>query len=199
MPKRTRTSFKSRPYKKARFNRAVRRVIMKTSETKRAQVASYVGLGLTTATDSKLVHDINTGDTKATRDGEEAYLRSLYGRLTIGYNAAGGTAQVVRIVLYHPYQQDDVLSSLDYTTTIESERYQVFLDKLITVNADNPVKIVKLAKRWYSRFRPGMKMVWTSGTGTDISRGACYLAITSDQAANGPTVNGTVYCWFKDP
>lgn len=185
---------------RASFAKRVRSVFMDSVETKRKTAVTYSASAITTTVNSTALHDISTGDTKGSRDGEETYMRTVYGRLTIAYNpSATLDAQVIRFVLYHPYQQDDLLTTLDYTTNIEPERYNVFLDKMVTVTEVNPVRIVKIAKKFWSKARQGMKMTWKSGTGTDITKGALYLAVVSDHAATAPSLNGNVTVYYKDP
>lgn len=192
---------KRRVGKRQTFAQKVRAVQMNQTETKRKEAASYTSELLTNSAINLALHDISSGDTLSTRDGEEVYFRSVYARLTLALGASATTAQVVRFILYHPYQQNDIMSAASYLNYIEPERYQVFMDKIYTVNSDSPIKIVKIAKKFYNKARQGLKMHWTSGTGTDISRGALYLCIVSDQAsgATNPQLNGRVNVFYKDP
>lgn len=196
------------PYRKRRFKRRmprnsfatrVRRVISKDKESKSTQVASFSGTGITTGTTSYMCNDIDTGDTKATRDGEQIFTRAIGGRFTIGHNAAGGVGQVLRVVLYRPRQLDNLPSSLSYTDYIDPSENIVLYDKLFHVSAEKPVVVCNLGYKFYSKkFPQGLKTTYSSGVGTDIQTGPVYVALVSDQATNGPTLNGYIRCFFKD-
>lgn len=185
---------------KQSFRQKVVAIVTGQKESKSTQVVSFSGTNLTTSTVGYLCNDIDTGDTKASREGEQVYIRSIGGRFTIGYNSAGSaSAQVVRVVLYRPRQLDNILSSITYTEYIDPSEQIVLVDKLFTVNAENPVKICNLGWRFYNKRTPnGMVATYSSGTGTDIQTGPVYIALCSDQATNGPTLNGTIRCFFKE-
>lgn len=190
--------FKRKP-RRANFATKVKRVINQQKESKSTQINAWSGTGITTATSSYLCNDIDTGDTKATRDGENIFLRSIGGRFTIGHNASGGVGQVVRVVLYKPRQLDNLPSSMTYTDYIDPSENIVLFDRLYHVSAEKPVAVVNLGHKFYNKFNPsGLKCTYSSGVGTNIETGAVYLVLVSDQATNGPTVNGQARAFFKD-
>lgn len=188
-----------RPRSNRKFANRVKQVLYKDKESKSTQVVAFSATAITSTT-SYLCNDIDTGDTKATRDGEQIYTRSLGGRFTIGHNSASAlNAAVCRVVLYRPRQLDNLASSLAYTDYIDPSEQIVLYDKTFTVSTSDPVKVVNLGYKFYNNKIPnGLKTTYSSGTGTDIEQGPVYLAICSDQGTNGPLLNGYVRCFFKD-
>lgn len=196
MPRRRRAGRR----KRTTFAQRVKQITLKQSETKRFDALNYSAATIDTTVGNVALHNIPVGDTRDTRDGESIIIRSLSGRFVLGYNSLTTyQAQVVRVVLYHPYQQNDLLTGMNYASYIEPERYKVFFDKLITVSADNPIKVFNTGFKFWSKKRAGLHVRYTGGTGADISRGALYFAIVSDHASNGPILNGRGSVFFKDP
>lgn len=185
------------------FAQKVRSVQFSSVETKRKQMAVVSQAVGSDAPVNVLLHDIDTGDTLGSRDGEEVYFRGVLSRASVAYNSASANpSQAVRFIIYHPRQQNDILTTAGIYSYIEPERYQVYLDRTYLVDTNGPTaKFMTLGKRFHNSKIPGLKMKWKSGTGTDITKGALYLYITSDTtvAANPPTVNATTQVFYKDP
>lgn len=199
MPKRRRSS--RPPLKRARrrvaFNSAVRKVIMKTAETK-SNSSSYAARSISTTVDSEQLTSIATGDGSGARDGNVVYARSAYGMFTVGM-AAAATATVLRVVLYTPKQESNKLSTLTFAQRIDPDEQTVWMDKLITVNTDYPVKRFYVKKRWYRGRIPGMRVEWKTGTATDNLHNHIYLIMVSNETTNLPYVNGDCTLYYKDP
>lgn len=198
MPKRRRTAERE-PVKrrKANFNARVRRVIMKTAETK-SKTSNWNATAISTTPDSTLLSTIATGDGSGARDGNEIYLRSLYGRVTLA-KSVSSTNSLVRIVAYTPKQESNKLSSLDFISRIDPDEQTVWFDRLITLNDDYPVKRVTLKKRWYRGRIPGMRCDWITGSGTTVLHNPVYLVMVSNEATNTVSATGDVTVYYKDP
>lgn len=170
---------------------------MKTTETKRVPTefdAELIG----TVTQNYLLTTIATGDGQGARDGNEVYLRSCYGRLVVSKNPASPTS-LIRMVLYTPKQQNNVLNALDFRERIEPSEQTIWMDKLVTLNADNPTKVVTIKKKWYKGPIPGMKSEWISGVGNDVLRNPVYLLLVSTEGVNYVQVDGAATIYYKDP
>lgn len=190
------------PKKKLTFNQKVDQRIAKAAETKRTETRVYNTELINTAPLNDSLYAIAGGSGRNNRVGESVYYRSFGGRLVVarGAGVAAGTIQRVRIIVYHPYQNDDLLTGNNTVSYVEPERYNVFLDKLIVLTEDNPVRVVKLGYKFWNKHKKGMKMHWTSAAAADISRGQLICNIVSDQAAGAtnPSVDGRINAFFKD-
>lgn len=195
--------------KRVSFNKRVRNVINKTTETKKidwfhnATDAGSRGLSsaaaepVTTTVKTWELTDIAVGDGMS-RDGNELYLRSIGGRFSIENNAAGPACQYIRFVLYRPKNVDSLLTTLTYKSIIDDDAYDVYFDKLIAVDAEHDCKIVKLGKRFWNKVIPGLKVEYLTNTTGDIIKNAVCLAIVSNEATNAPTIEGYLRVFFKD-
>lgn len=184
--------------RKGGFAKAVRKVIMNTAETKR-NVDTMSSQAISTTVHTIELTDIGTGDGSGARDGNEIYARTLYGRYTVGLHASA-TASLVRFILYTPREASTLLTTIDYIDRVPPENYTVWMDKLITVNSDYPVKVVRLLKKWYNRRVPGMKVQYDEGATTaSTTKNPVVLAIVSNEATNTPTLNGDTTLYYKDP
>lgn len=189
---------KTRMRKKGGFATAVRKVIMNTAETKR-NIESLSSQAISTTVHTLELTDIATGDGSGARDGNEIYVRSVGSRYTVGLHASA-TASVVRFVLYTPRDADSLLTTLDYIERIDPEKYVVWADKLVTVNTNTPVKVLRMGKKWYTRKVPGMKVIYDTGAATGSTyKNPVVMAIVSNEATNTPTVNGDTTLYYKDP
>lgn len=176
---------------------AVKKVMMQTHETKR-NIEELTAQGISTTVQTYEMTDIGTGDGSGARDGNQIYVRSLYGRLTVGLHASA-TASVVRMLVYTPRDADTLLTTIDYVERIPPEDHTVWLDKLITVNTDTPVKVVTLSKKWWNRRIPGMKTQYNSGSTTgSTTKNPVVIAFVSNETTNTPALNGDIALYYKD-
>lgn len=183
--------------KRKTFGQKVKQVMMDTVETKR-NIETYTATAISTTVNSVNLTDVTTGDGSGARDGNQIIARSVYGRFTVGLHASA-TASVVRFILYTPYQNDNLLSTVDYIERIPNKQHIVWMDKLVIVNTDNPVKRVTISKKFYSPKRKGMIVDYSSGSSNAVERHPVYLAIVSNEATNTPALNGDVTFYYKDP
>lgn len=153
---------------------------------------------ITTTVDTSELTDISQGDGEQNRNGNEVVCRSLAGRL-VAKKHASATNTVMRVVIYTPRDADTLLTTLDTTSRIDKDAYTVHSDKLYTLYAEKPSAIVKLGHKFYNKKIKGMKTTYASSTAGDITRNPVCVAIVSDEATNGPSVNGDITLYFKDP
>lgn len=191
------------------FNKRVRNVINNTTETKKidwfhsASDAATRGSSsdaaetVTTTVKTWELTDIAVGDGMS-RDGNELYLRSIGGRFSVETNAAGGDCQYVRFVLYRPKNVDSLLTTLTYKSIIDDDAYEVYFDKLVAVDTQRDCKIIKLGKRFWNSVIPGLKIEYLTNTTGDVIKNAVCLAIVSNEATNGPSIEGFLRVFFKD-
>lgn len=176
----------------------MKEVLYKEAETKR-NIEEMTNQAISTSVHTIEMSDIATGDGSGARDGNEIIARSFYAKYTLGLHASA-TASVVRFVLYTPRDADQLLTTLDVTNRIAPEDFTVWMDKLVTVNTDYPVKVVTLAKKWYNKVRKGMKIQYNSGATTgSTTENPVVLAIVSNEATNTPQINGDTTLYYKDP
>lgn len=199
----------ARRYRRRRYYRRprrslaakIRRTIASTKEVKSAQVADFNGATIT-ATTSYLMNGIDQGDSRASRDGEEIYTRSVGGRMTVAHNEnATLNGALLRVVIYRPYQNDNLLSSLAYDDYIDPAKALVLFDKVVTVSPSNSIKVLGFGKKFYNKLIPnGMKTIYSGTTGSSIEKNPVYLVICSDQttATEAPVVRGFARCYFQE-
>lgn len=179
------------------FQAAVKKAMLMSHETKR-NVETLSAQAVSTSVHTLEMTDIATGDGSGARDGNQVYVRSLYGRYTVGLHASA-TATVVRMLVYTPKDADQLLTTIDYIDRVPPENHTVWLDKLVTVNTDTPVKVVTLSKKWWNKRIPGMKVQYDSGATTgSTTRNPVVVAFVSNEATNTPTLNGDTTLYYKD-
>lgn len=182
--------------RRATFATKVKNVLYKELETRRA--VHTLANTITNTVDTSEMTDISQGDGEQNRQGNEVICRSIAGRLVAKKHASASNT-VLRMVLYTPRDADTLLTTLDTTSRIDKDSYTVHVDKLYTLYADKPTAIMKLGHKYYNKKIKGMKTTYASSTAGDITRNPVCLAIVSDEATNGPSVNGDVTLYFKDP
>lgn len=183
--------------KKQTFEQRVRSIQFNEVETKR-NIETFNSTAVSTTTSNTHMTDITTGDGSGARDGNDIVLRSFYGKFTAGQHASA-TASVLRVVLYTPKQNDNLLSSLDYIDRIDQKSQIVWVDKLITLNSNTPVKRFTISYKFYNKMRKGMLTQYSDGTSASIDKHPVYLLMVSNEDTNTVTVNGDATLYYKDP
>lgn len=181
---------------KKHLKNTIKQVLYGQLETHRS--VHTVSNTITTTVDTSEMTDISQGDGEQNRQGNALVARSFNGRLVVKKHASA-TASVLRAVLYTPKNVDSLLTTLDTTSRIDKDSYNVWFDKLITVHTYKPVTRLNLSKKWTNRFIKGMNVHYASSIAGDLTENAICLALVSDEATNGPTVTGDLTLYFKDP
>lgn len=182
--------------KKGGLKKVIKNVLYNQLETHR--YLHTLNNTITTTVDTSEMTDISQGDAENNRTGNHVVVRSLGGKFSVSKHASA-TASVLRVVLYTPRDADQLLTTLTTTGRIDSDDFKVWSDKLITVHTYKPVATFKLGHKWYNRMLKGMNVRWRSSTAGDVSENPVCIAMVSDEATNGPLVEGDVALYFKDP
>lgn len=182
---------------KKAWRQEVRDVINDTSETKR-KAADITPTSITTTVITHELTDIDQGDGVAQRDGHQIYTRSYAGRFVVQQGASATGCQYVRFVLYTPKNIDSLETTMTYVDRIDPDDFIIYWDKLVKVDDNNPCKIVKLGKKWWSKKIPGLLTQYSSSTAGDLIRKNVCLAIVSSTDTNPPTYSGYHTLFFKD-
>lgn len=156
------------------------------------------------------VHDIGTvaqGDDRENRQGDDIYVKSVFGRFLIYMNATASATQTdfVRVMVLFDRQANgakpaytDVVQNnniMAYRSLGLSARFRILYDKMITLGPYNRSKILKFYKK---NLNERVQYTGTSGAITDISKGSLILIAYSNQASNTPTVNSNIRFKFTD-
>lgn len=152
------------------------------------------------------ITQINQGTTDQTRDGDACIIKKMLLNLTV--NAADNT-NYVRIIVYR-WNESDLTSNpqtsdiLQYTTgvnpwtspytmdSVRSKRFTVYCDKLIKVDGDDPLKVIRL-----TRYFKNLPMSFFNG-GLASKGGFWFLYVSDSVASAHPLINGYIRFNFTD-
>jgi len=141
-----------------------------------------------------LLNGVAQGDSNESRDGSSVKMLSLYIKGYVNINSSTSRS-IVRLVVIHDKVPDGVAPNASevfdandvnamYNTEYMGTKYTILCDKTYSVsdggNNNRPFKI-------YKKLNNKIRFSGTGSAITDISQGALWLYVISDEATNTPT------------
>ncbi len=144
------------------------------------------------------ISNIDQGDTRLTRDGDQIKVTSIYFRCIVGMNASAARTSI-RIMIIKDKQTNSAIYAigdlLEDTTANDAlvspinldnrSRFTILMDKQLNMS-DNSVQLVKI--QWFKKQQ--QKIIYDgSGNGiADLTSGSYSLVLISSEATNTPTI-----------
>lgn len=144
------------------------------------------------------------------RSGNQARLTGIYMRGAVSISEQNSSTQSsqnvsVRMVVYQPRFGQGVFStSFDCVDMIDSAKYKVYHDKIITLASNGPAtKYFQIKLNFHKKGSSGKKCLWTPSTAVSSGSptlGLLYYAIVVDSHASGvsPTLAMNGVSYFTD-
>lgn len=144
--------------------------------------------------------EIAQGDTKATRNGNQYLVQSIKADLWV---KVADTTNIVRVVWYIPKISSETMTSntISVYSAIDYDTFTVLSDRRYLLHGSLGPGFLKcrFSKRFNSKSRRGLKVLFNGTAATDIVKNNIRLYVVSDSAAaTDPTISGNIKMFFKD-
>jgi hypothetical protein len=166
---------------------------------------------VTGASSAHLLTQIPQGLGELEREGGQVKVVSIQGRITYNFNSLAGTAlgQTVRLMIVLDKEEGlvtgltpgDLLQNTTVPTVSpmlwnNAMRYRILMDKIITLDADDPVKNVK----FYFKFKRGIRVRFFGSASVNNTTNGIYWITYHDTTnpSNTPIQNGYLRLRFMD-
>lgn len=199
-------------FKRKRFARKrgglvkkVLQIVKNQRETKREQVSLANSAITYTATLAQLI-SVAQGATNSTRVGDEITFKNLTGRFCLTWNNVGITTQKMRVVVIYwrvPNLQTitatDIFASNGTTQAYLSPKAWTsrFNSTLLYDRVHTVDNLTNQTKNFHINIKVNKEIQFGAGT-TTFQRNGLYIYFVSDQATNGPYIQGIWVNTFTD-
>lgn len=189
---------KYRKRRKGNLRRVIQSVISKNQETKQIDY-SYNAQTIQDNGRTPIVQELsscNTGTGQNDRIGNQTLVTGMYGQFAV---AGADVTNVVRFIIYIPYDTDDVLNVTTFGL-VDQDKYTVLMDKIITTTANGPnIKNFKVKLNFKRGGRKGIRCQFDGSSAANTTKNEIKLYVCSDSlAVADPSLSGHIRTYFKD-